>query len=90
MKRTDDIRAALREAAEALQEFGNTAQAGRLRGLARRMRTIDVDDTVACVGRYDGRWYTYCNLRRGNETCDHLGMPDCPLSRGPIVVRRAR
>ncbi len=106
MKRNDDVRAALREAAFALDALtddddrGNPSEvkldgqwvkartlARRLRGLARRTREVVSEaGGVGCSCRSFRHDTPLCGL---GWICRGPSDPDCPLSHGPIVVRRA-
>lgn len=95
MKRNDDVRAALREAAEIVEasagglpardEAQRLAIARRLRGLARRVSGVKVDSS----GHDCPYWWNYLGDSRCRYTrqfCEP-GVDPCPLARGPIVVR---
>jgi hypothetical protein len=92
MRPLDNARAALREAAETIDgimqivgvDCGERALARRLRGLARRMNTINVGPGVSiCPFRIRNR---ACWL---GQRCQGPEDATCPLSRGPVVVRKA-
>ena len=90
MKRRDDVRAALREAADAIDMLARGGSpflrmARRLRGLARRM-TEDIvvgHEESICPFVVPGTNVSACWL---GQRC--LGSDDksCPLQRGPVVV----
>jgi hypothetical protein len=103
MKRSDDVRAALREAADAIPEFldGDVvdgdrqdkllAIARRLRGLERRMLEMAPQVREECPGLYRSGGVGFCGFVDGGSAwCHGLDGAHCPLSRGPVVVHRGK
>ena len=98
MNRDDDIRAALVEAADVIAatasglparaERERLAIVRRLRKLARRTRELIPEHEFRCPAFSGFLGSGWCGIGR-TEKCAGLADAACPLSRGPVVVRRA-
>jgi hypothetical protein len=92
-RHNDDVRAALREAANVLDRYAATndadrvALARRLRGLARRTREVVSLEEEGCPFFANLIGTCWCGCEDGMK-CEGLGDDACPLSRGPVIVRR--